>query len=312
MIMRRIVLSTAFGLVATCFVWLPGCGKGTTNLSGSGATTAPHSHSHDHGHSHDHAHAHGPNGGHLLELGAEDYHAELTYDESNHRVGIHMLGGDATTAAPIDTAFVEIFTSVDGDTTKYSLPAVPQTGEQAGKSSYFELESEPLGTIVSGQSPAADIKVRLNLLIDGLPYAGTIDPEIDEHPPMGLGHVHGEDHALVWQKEISDQGYDIHLGHHASVLLAGAEVEPAVEILQAGKPIADAQVFNSLLAADGETVLAEEVATVYEPPTDDEPAHYAQGGLKIPPGTRDAVLRYRIVLPEGKGERTIDVPVAVQ
>ena len=66
------------------------------------------------------------------------------------------------------------------------------------------------------------------------------------------------------------------------------------------------------MEANGKTVLAEEVGTVYEPPSGNEPSHYAQGMLKIPSGTREAVLRYRIVLPEGKGERTYDVPVAVK
>ena len=52
--------------------------------------------------------------------------------------------------------------------------------------------------------------------------------------------------------------------------------------------------------------------TIYEPPTSDEPAHYAQGALKIPAGTREAMIRYRIVLPGSKEERTFDGPVAVK
>ena len=76
--------------------------------------------------------------------------------------------------------------------------------------------------------------------------------------------------------------------------------------------MADAKVYNVLLAEDGQTVVGEEVETVYEPPTGEEPSHYAQGSLMIPGGTRKVVLRYRIVLPEGKGERTINVPVSVK
>jgi hypothetical protein len=94
--------------------------------------------------------------------------------------------------------------------------------------------------------------------------------------------------------------------------MAGGKVEPAVQITRDGKPVADAKVFNALLEANGKTMLAEEVATVYEPPSSDEPSHYAQGALKIPPRIREAVLRYRIILPEGKGERTYDVPVGVK
>jgi hypothetical protein len=58
--------------------------------------------------------------------------------------------------------------------------------------------------------------------------------------------------------------------------------------------------------------LAQEVSAVYEAPTEEEPAHYAQGALKIPPGTREAKIRFRVVLPEGAGERVFDVPVAVR
>lgn len=65
---------------------------------------------------------------------------------------------------------------------------------------------------------------------------------------------------------------------------AGQEVEPAVSITRGSQPVSDAQVFNSLLSADGTTILAEEVATVFEPTTPEEPAHYAQGGLAVPAG----------------------------
>jgi hypothetical protein len=85
-----------------------------------------------------------------------------------------------------------------------------------------------------------------------------------------------------------------------------------VQITRDGKPVADAKVLNSLVETNGKTMLAEEVATVYKPPSSDEPSQYAQGALKIPPGTREAVLRFRIILPEGKGERTLDVPVVVK
>jgi hypothetical protein len=193
------------------------------------------------------------------------------------------------------------------------LPAVAQPGEAAGKSSYFELESEPLQAFVSGQSQSPSGEVRISMTIDGMPYVGSIETEYLAHDDaMMHSHSHADDDALVWVKQVSEQGYDISLGHHGVSLLAGADVEPAVQVAREGQPVADARVFNALVADDGETILAEEVATVYEPPTSDEPAHYAQGPLNIPPGTRQAVIRFRIVLPQGKGERSFDVPVAVK
>jgi hypothetical protein len=47
----------------------------------------------------------------------------------------------------------------------------------------------------------------------------------------------------------------IKLGHHGKHLHAGQEVEPAVSITRNGKGVSDAKVFNSLLSADGKTVL---------------------------------------------------------
>ncbi|MEX2306102.1 MAG: hypothetical protein WD738_00820 [Pirellulales bacterium] len=305
--MRTMSLSTACGLLAMCLVGLTGCGKSRTNAPATSETAASHAHSHHHDH------GHGPHEGHIIDLGTEKYHAELTHDDVSHRVGIYLLGEDAATAAPIEAPSVTINVSVDGEPTEYTLPAVAQPGDAAGKSSYFELTSEPLQTVVSGASQSLDDDPEMRVTIDGTPYVGMIEPDIDgHHHAEAYSHSHGDDDALVWRKEISEQGYDIALGHHGVLLLAGDDVEPAVQVTRAGKPVADAQVFNVLLDADGQTVLAKEVATVYEPPTGDEPTHYAQGALKIPAGTRQAIIRYRIVLPEGKGEHTFDVPVAVR
>jgi hypothetical protein len=78
-----------------------------------------------------------------------------------------------------------------------------------------------------------------------------------------------------------------------------------------GQPVADAKVFITLLDANGEKELVAEQATVYEPPTDEEPAHYAQAKVKIPADATDVTLRYRIELP-GAAEFSQDVPVKAE
>ncbi len=126
-------------------------------------------------------------------------------------------------------------------------------------------------------------------------------------------HAHDGDDVLFWEREgIEAEGYQIQLGHHGVNINAGHSVEPAVSISRDGEPVADAKVFNSLVSDDGQQVLVDEVATVYEPPTAEEPAHYAQGGLDVPQGLNRAVIRYRIVLPGEAGEVTYNVKVAVQ
>ncbi len=128
----------------------------------------------------------------------------------------------------------------------------------------------------------------------------------------GHEHSHGEDDALVWEGEPEMLGdMEIKLGHHALTLHAGSAVEPAVSITLNGEAVADAKVFNSLLDADGVTVLAEEVPTIYEPETPDEPAHYAQGELDIPAGLSAVVIRFRIVPADGD-EATFDIQVPVE
>lgn len=305
--MRSRLSSIAIGLLMMCVFVTAGCSKGKTNAPVASQSGAAHSHHHDHGS------ARGPNGGHVFGLDNEKYHGELTHDAAMHRIGVHLLGEDAATAAPVSVSEVAIVVSVDDKSAKTILPAVPQPNETSGKASYFEIVSEPLETILFGRTPSPDTFVELIVMIDGKPSAGEIDVRhIQDAAAALLSRGGAQVDALVWNKEIDEQGYKIALGYHGSSLLAGSNVEPAVQITREGTPVADAKVFNALLDADGKTVLAEEVATVYEPPTTDEPSHYAQGALKIPSGTRQATLRYRIVLPEGKGEHTYDVPAAVR
>ncbi len=132
----------------------------------------------------------------------------------------------------------------------------------------------------------------------------------EDHSHTGPGgHTHGPDDSLVWEDTQTVGELEIKLGHHAAKLHAGSTVEPAVSITRGGEAVADAEVFNSLLAVD-EEVLAEEVPTIYEPETPDEPAHYAQGELAIPDDVRSVIIRFRIVA-DGE-ETTYDTVVPVE
>ena len=78
-----------------------------------------------------------------------------------------------------------------------------------------------------------------------------------------------------------------------------------------GEAVSDAKVFNALFSADGKTELVKEVATVYEPTTEEEPAHYAQGALAIPKDVDNVIIRFRIAPADGD-EATFDVPIKVE
>jgi hypothetical protein len=303
--MRTASISAVCGFLVICIVGTAGCNRNSPGGAGGANTTAvapPHGHHH----------GHGPHGGHIVELDTTDYHVEVAHDDEAKGVGIYLLGPDASAevAVPIESTTATIVVTEEDKPTEYKLTAAAPEGGAEGKSSFFAVESEPLFEILTSGQMLKD-PPELRLTIDGKTYTGIIE---DEHaaPPMIHSHSHGPDDTLVWQKELKEGDYEIALGHHAVTLMAGAVVEPAVQIKKNGEPVADAKVFSALLAGDGSAVLAEEVATVYEPPTEEEPAHYAQGALKIPAGTREATLRFRIVLPENSGEHTFDVPVAVQ
>ena len=272
--MRPMSISIGFGLFALCLVGLTGCSKAKTNAPPSGQAAVA-------AHHHHHGTARGLHGGYIIGLDVENYHVELTYDEKANRVGIYVLGEDAATAAPIDAQPVTIKVTVDDKPTEYKLPAVPQPGDPAGKSSYFELVSEPLLATLAGKSKSQYPDIQLSATIDGKPHLGDIDIQEMSAPVGSQGNA--ADDALLWIKVLKEQGYEISLGHHGVTLLAGSKVEPAVQITRDGKPVADAKVFNALLEANGKTALAEEVATVYEPPSSDEPSHYAQGSSRSHP-----------------------------
>jgi hypothetical protein len=167
------------GIVSLLLFGLYGCGDGRP-AAPVGGEAAEAGHEHEHGEE-------GPHGGHIVELGTEEHHVELTHDDETHRVGIYLLGDDAKTAKPIQAESVLINVSVDGQPTQYVLPAVPQTGEAEGQSSYFELASEPLHTVVSGKSEAKSKHARLNVTINGKPYVGLIETEAHDHDH---GHAH--------------------------------------------------------------------------------------------------------------------------
>lgn len=125
-------------------------------------------------------------------------------------------------------------------------------------------------------------------------------------------HSHDGDDALVWVEEyIKHEGFVLALGHHGRHLHAASSVEPAVSITRDGAAVADAKVFNSLVSADAKEVIRPEAATVYEPKTEDEPAHYAQGKLHLPKGSPRYIIRFRIELPGVESELTRDITIEV-
>ena len=273
---------------------LTGCGR-EIKVPPSAAESAD-------GHAHPSA---GPHGGSLVELGNEEYHAELVHGDAAGTVTVYVLDSAAKASVAIDAPEMSINLTHDGRGEQFKLAASAAPGDSQGNASRFVSTDAELAEDLDQEEAAAELVVNIH----GKQYRGAIQ---HGHDHAG-GHHHEGDDTLVWQRQdIQHAGYVISIGHHSKVLHAGEPVEPAVSISRDGQPVSDAQVFNSLWSGDGKTALAEEMRTVYEPPTDEEPAHYAQGGLKIPSDAKNVVIRYRIVLPANAPEVSYDVAVGTE
>jgi len=163
----------------------------------------------------------------------------------------------------------------------------------------------------------------LPLLLLPLVLAGCGAPDSANKPlpdnqqgktPAGAGkaqpHVHAHDDALFWQREgIEHDGALVSLGHHGAHIHAGEELEPAVSVTRDGQPVADARVSFSLVDQQGGEVAGPAAAT-YEPPTDEEPAHYAMAKLLVPGDAARITIRYGVELSGGEPlVRDVTVPV---
>jgi hypothetical protein len=106
---------------------------------------------HDHGHDHDHD-AHGPNGGHLLEVGEEQYHVEVVFDNDKRTLTAFILGPDAKTAYPIAGESIDFDMEIGDKEHEIPLAAKPLEGEKDGKSSRFVAEGKAIPESVKAES----------------------------------------------------------------------------------------------------------------------------------------------------------------
>ncbi|QDU98687.1 hypothetical protein [Lignipirellula cremea] len=134
------------------------------------------------------AHEHpseGPHEGHLIELGNEEYHAELLHDDKTHTVTIYILDSTAKKETPIGVDAVILNLVVDGSPQQFSMEAV---GAAEGLASQFQLVNE---SVLEALEHGEETKGRLNVTIDGKPYVGKIDHHAhDEHDHAHEGHAH--------------------------------------------------------------------------------------------------------------------------
>ena len=128
----------------------------------------------------DHAHpTEGPHHGELIELGNEEYHAEILHDEDAGTITIYVLDSHATQAVPIEATEITINAKHDGQPEQFTLAASPDEGDPEGKSSRFTSSDADLAHHLHDE----EAEPKLVLTIDGKSYRGSI--KHDDH-----GHDH--------------------------------------------------------------------------------------------------------------------------
>lgn len=126
------------------------------------------------------AHEHGPNGGHILELGQEEYHAEVAIDPTSRKLSVYLLDEHVKGNKPVENGTVTIEAMVDGKATALELTAAPQDGETDGKASRFELAGDKLPGAIAD--------------IEGL--TGKLTLKVGEKSLTAeIGHDHDHGHA---------------------------------------------------------------------------------------------------------------------
>jgi hypothetical protein len=169
--MRFATLTCTLVLAGALPIFFAGCGKPKEPKKDGGHSHGDHDHDHDHGHG-------GAKGGHVMELGNEEYHVEWLDDEATGKIDVYVLDKDMK-SLKVDTEKVVIKTKV-GDTAKdYDLEPVDQTD---GKTDHFQTTDKTLVTILTtiGEATSATLDVTIN----GKPYSQAFEKH-EEH-----GHNH--------------------------------------------------------------------------------------------------------------------------
>ena len=169
--MKNLLTTSLAVLAMTAFV-LSGCADPPDSTPTSPASATDDGHHEGDGHDHaEGGHQHpseGPHGGDLIELGNEEYHAELihphdhddhahAHGDGDHKEGhdddgdhdhdgitIYILDGSAKNTVAIDATEITLNLTHDGQPEQFKLTAMPTENDAEGKSSRFASEDKDL------------------------------------------------------------------------------------------------------------------------------------------------------------------------
>ncbi|TWT43497.1 hypothetical protein [Botrimarina hoheduenensis] len=118
----------------------------------------------------------GPHHGSLIELGAEEYHAELVHDDAAATVTVYLLDSEAKVSVPIDAKEIQINLSHDGQAEQFTLAASPEASDPAGSASKFFSGDAELAEDLDHEEAQAQLVVS----IGGKQYRGAIQHDHDD------------------------------------------------------------------------------------------------------------------------------------
>lgn len=127
----------------------------------------------DHGHD-EHAHpTEGPHHGKLVELGNENYHAEVVHDDGAGALIVYLL--DSAAKNPVFSEASEIVINIrKGDQPlQFKLGGLKKDGQPEGKFSDYSLVEPELLKALHDKGATA----KLSITIEGKPYSGEISHE---------------------------------------------------------------------------------------------------------------------------------------
>ncbi len=182
----------AFWLCSLSLALFLGCGNSGGDAGGGAkenAASGEHHEGdgHDHGEDgHDHAGhdhpSHGPHDGDLVELGKEEFHAEVVHNHDAGSVTIYILDSAAKKAVPIEAKQVVVNLKHEGKGEQFTLAASPDTGEAEGASSRFVSTDKEFAEELDHDHGDATLVVT----IKGKQYRGKISHDHEGHE----GHDH--------------------------------------------------------------------------------------------------------------------------
>jgi hypothetical protein len=124
-----------------------------------------------------HEHEHGPHGGHLVELGEEEYHAEVVFDPKSSKITVYVLDSTAKRPSPIDAKEIKLDLTIAGQPKPFAARAITSPKDPANLtiSSQFEVADNP--DIKANIKDEEDLKGTVTATVNGKTYTGKISHE---------------------------------------------------------------------------------------------------------------------------------------